>query len=64
MTEFTPPGSNARMTKAQMRKYIADMKAAQEAAKQKLAEAEQNWDLETPPEELAALEQALKQEYS
>ena len=64
MTEFTPPGSHPRMTKAQMRKYIADIKHAQELAKQKLAEAEKNGDLETPPEELAQLEQALEQEYS
>lgn len=36
MTEFTPPWSNPRMTKAQMRKYLADLKAVQEAAKKKL----------------------------
>lgn len=36
MTEFTPPWSTPQMTKAQMRKYLADMKAAQEAAKKKL----------------------------
>lgn len=36
MTEFTPPGWTPRMTKAQMRKYLRDMEAAQEAAKKKL----------------------------
>jgi len=36
MTEFTPAGSTPRMTKAQMRKYLADMKAAQDAAKKKI----------------------------
>ncbi len=36
MTEFTPAWSTPRMTKAQMRKYLADMKAAQEAAKEKI----------------------------
>lgn len=36
MTEFAPAWSNPRMTKAQMRKYLRDMKAAQEDAKKKL----------------------------
>ena len=36
MSEFTPAGWTPRMTKAQMRKYLADMKAAQEAAKKKI----------------------------
>ncbi len=36
MTEFAPWGSTPRMTKAQMRKYLADAKAVREAAKQKL----------------------------
>lgn len=35
-SEFAPAGSNPRMTKAQMRKYLRDMKAAQDAAKKKL----------------------------
>ena len=36
MTEHTPAGWTPRMTKAQMRKYLADLKAIQEAAKKKL----------------------------
>lgn len=36
MAEHAPVGSNPRMTKAQMRKYLANMKAIQEAAKKKL----------------------------
>jgi hypothetical protein len=40
MTEFAPPGSNARMTPAQVRKYVKDMKKAQEEAQRKLDEAE------------------------
>ena len=36
MTEFTPAGGTPRMTKAQMRKYLADMKKVQEEAKKKL----------------------------
>ncbi|MCH2188671.1 hypothetical protein MK079_02500 [Candidatus Gracilibacteria bacterium] len=64
MTEFTPPGSNPHMTQAQVRKYVKNMKQVQEAAKQKLAEAEANGDLETSPEELAKLEQALEDEFN
>lgn len=36
MTEHIPAGWTPRMTKAQMRKYLADLKAIQEAAKKKL----------------------------
>jgi len=36
MTELAPGWSKARMTKAQMRKYLRDMKVMQEAAKKKL----------------------------
>lgn len=36
MTESTPAWSTPRMTKAQMRKYLADLKAAKEAAQKKL----------------------------
>jgi len=36
MTEHAPAWSNPRMTKAQMRKYLANLKAIQEAAKKKL----------------------------
>jgi len=36
MTEFSPAWSTPRMTKAQMRKYLADLKAVQKAAKKKL----------------------------
>lgn len=36
MTEFAPGWSTPRMTKAQMRKYLADAKAIRQAAKEKL----------------------------
>jgi len=36
MSEHAPAWSNPRMTKAQIRKYIREMKAAQESAKEKL----------------------------
>lgn len=39
MSEFSPAGGTPpRMTKAQMRKWLADMKAAQEAAQKRLEE--------------------------
>lgn len=41
MTEFAPGWSTPRMTKAQMRKYLADAKAVREAAKDKLPNDEQ-----------------------
>lgn len=52
MTEFAPPGSNARMTPAQVRKYVKDMKRAQEEAQRKLDEAKKNWELQDDLEEL------------
>jgi hypothetical protein len=42
MTELAPGGSNARMTPAQVRKYVKDMKRAQEEAKRRLEEAKKN----------------------
>jgi len=36
MTEYTPAWSTPRMTKAQMRQYLTDLKKAREAAKKKL----------------------------
>ncbi len=41
MTEFAPGWSKARMTKAQMRKYLADAQAVRDAAKEKLPNQEQ-----------------------
>ena len=41
MTEFTPAGKTPRMTKAQIRKYLADAKAVRLAAKEKLPNEEQ-----------------------
>jgi hypothetical protein len=40
MSEIAPTGSNPRMTKAQVRKYVRDMKQAQEDAKKRLEKAE------------------------
>ena len=60
MSEFAPPWSNARMTKAQVRKYINDMKEAEKIAKQKLEEAKANWEFEKEEAEVARLEKELE----
>ena len=52
MSELAPGGSNARMTKSQVNKYLHDMKKAQDEAKKKLAEAEKNWELNEDTEQL------------
>ena len=59
MSEFAPGWSNARMTKSQIKKYIKDMKKAQELAKQKLEEARNNWDFEKEAKELNDIEKEL-----
>ena len=60
MSEFAPAWSNARMTKAQVRKYVADMKEAERLAKLKLEEAEKNWEFEKEAAEVARLEKELE----
>jgi len=42
MTEHAPAGSNPRMTQAQMKKYLANMEAAQKAAREKLDPEKEN----------------------
>lgn len=59
MSEFAPVWSNARMTKAQVRKYIKDMKKAEEIAKNKLEEAKANWEFDKDIKELNELEKEL-----
>ncbi len=59
MSEFAPAGSNPRMTKAQVRKYVRDMKQAQEDAKKRLEKAEKSWDLAKEKKELEDLENLL-----
>ena len=59
MSEFAPSWSNARMTKSQVRKYVADMKKAQEIAKLKLEKAKDNWELELEKMEIEILEKQL-----
>ncbi len=60
MSEFAPAWSNARMTKSQVKKYIRDMKKAEELAKQKLEEAKANWEFDKEAEEVARLEKELE----
>ena len=60
MWEFAPWWTTPRMTKAQIRKYIADMKKAQEIAQAKLDEAIKNWDFDEDLSVLAELEEKLK----
>lgn len=59
MSEFAPGWSNAKMTKAQVRKYVADIKAAEKLAKQKLEEAKANWEFDKEAAEVAELEKKL-----
>ena len=59
MSEFAPTWSNAKMTKAQVRKYISDMKNAQQEAQKKLDEAKKSWELKKEEQELKDLEKKL-----
>ena len=59
MSELAPGWSNARMTKSQVKKYIADMKEAERLAQLKLEEAKNNWEFEKDALELAELEKKL-----
>jgi len=60
MSEFAPGWSNARMTKSQVKKYIRDMKKAEELAKEKLEEAKNNWEFDKEAAEIAKLEKELE----
>ena len=59
MWEFAPAWSNARMTKSQIKKYLRDMKKAQDLAKQKLEDAKNSWELEKEIKEIEELEKEL-----
>lgn len=60
MSEFAPPWSNARMTKAQVKKYVSDMKKAQALAQAKLDAAKTSWELDKEAKELEKLEDLLE----
>ena len=58
-SEFSPPWSGARMTKAQVKKYVADIKKAQAIAEEKLRKAKASWEFKKEEEELEKLEDLL-----
>ena len=60
MWEFAPWWSTPRMTQSQIKKYIADIKKAQQIAQAKLEEAKKNWDFDEDLSVLAELEEKLK----
>lgn len=59
-SEFSPPGSQAKMTKAQVRKYVQDMKNAQKIAQEKLEQAKQTGEFEKEKKELQDIENQLE----
>ena len=59
MSEIAPGWTNARMTRTQVRKYVREMKKAQDNAKEKLKQAENSWELAKEKEELEELENLL-----
>lgn len=59
MSEFAPAWSNPRMTKAQVKKYIKDMKEARKLAQEKLDAAENSWELKLEELEIKKLEKEL-----
>lgn len=59
MSEFTPPWRKVRMTKAQMKKYISDIKKAQKLAQAKLDEAKASWEFYKDEKDLEELEDLL-----
>ena len=61
MSEFAPPGSWARMTAAQVRKYIKDLEEKRRIAKEKLEKAKASWEFDKDEEELKRLEKALEE---
>ena len=60
MSELSPPWSNARMSRAQVKKYIRDMKHAQEEAKKRLKKSRTKEAIEKEKAELKALEKELE----
>ena len=59
MSEFAPWWSSAKMTKSQVRKYVADIKQAQILAEEKMKVAKENWEFEKEEKELNKIEKEL-----
>ena len=60
MSEFAPVWRRARMTRAQVRKYIKDLEKKREIAKAKLDEAKARWEFSSEEKELYELEKKLE----
>jgi len=58
-SEFTPWWSTVKMTKAQVRQYVKDLKKAQEEAQKRLDAAKASWEFDKEQDEIDALEQKL-----
>lgn len=58
-TEFSPSWWSARMTKAQIKKYIEDMKKAQLLAMRNLEDARKRWDFKKEKDEVDRLANLL-----
>jgi len=58
-SELSPGWWNARMTKAQMRKYLKQAEEARILAAEKLKEAEASWEFAAEEKELKDLEKKL-----
>lgn len=63
MSELAPGWTKVRMTKAQVRKYIQNMKNAQRIAQEKFEKAKANWEFEKEKLELEILEKKLEEEF-
>ena len=61
MSELTPPGSNAYMTPAQIKKYMKKMREAQAIAEAKIKEAEKSWELNEEKEQIEDLANLLEE---
>lgn len=61
-SELTPPWKNARMTKAQVKKFVSDMKQAQAIAEEKIRQAQASWELAKEEKEIEQLENLLDEE--
>ena len=59
MSEFTPPGRKARMTKSQVRKYIKDLEEKRRLAREKLEKAKKSWEWAKEEKEVEKLENII-----
>ena len=59
MSEYNPPWWQVKMTKAQIREYLANVKKARELAQAKLDEAKKNWEFDKDKAEVTRLAKLL-----